>query len=296
MATAIEELTKDQEELLEQYYDRWMKAGYSTERLKKKKLQAALTRAYKTLELPAPKLHIAQGPIEGVHLAIKLGDKRTAQDIRRDYLYGTWELYWLWHYKFGLELDPKLYETADVEEIEAWTEVAQESHLLLCYEKAVIAIERPIALHVDEEGRLHCENGPAIQYAEETDLGMYEWHEVRVPKQVIMSPEKLTISQIENEANQEIRRVMLERFGFEKFLTKSKTKCVHKDKWGSLYRKEIKGDEDLVMVSVKNSTPEPDGSIKQYFLRVPPSIATAHDAVAWTFSKNAATYNPLVET
>ena len=50
------------------------------------------------------------------------------------------------------------------------------------------------------------------------------------------------------------------------------------------------------MVKVVNSTPEPDGSFKDYFLRVPPDMQTAHQAVAWTFDKTVATYQPVLQT
>jgi len=43
------------------------------------------------------------------------------------------------------------------------------------------------------------------------------------------------------------------------------------------------GDTALVMVEVRNSTPEPDGSRRTYWLRVPPHINTCQAAVAWTF-------------
>jgi len=39
---------------------------------------------------------------------------------------------------------------------------------------------------------------------------------------------------------------------------------------GELYFAEVPGDEPLVMVKVMNSTLEPDGSPKPYFLRVHP--------------------------
>ena len=47
------------------------------------------------------------------------------------------------------------------------------------------------------------------------------------------------------------------------------------------------------MVEVRNSTPEPDGSRKTYFLRVPPTVRTAREAVAWTFGLGAVEYRPL---
>ncbi|MCC7529097.1 MAG: hypothetical protein IT342_11270 [Candidatus Melainabacteria bacterium] len=51
------------------------------------------------------------------------------------------------------------------------------------------------------------------------------------------------------------------------------------------------------MVRVKNATMEPDGSYKTYFLRVPPYVATAREAVAWTFSFDSAEeYEPTEES
>jgi hypothetical protein len=50
------------------------------------------------------------------------------------------------------------------------------------------------------------------------------------------------------------------------------------------------------MVRVKNSTPEPDGTYKEYFLRVPPTIKTAREAVAWTFEMDENEYKPKFES
>jgi hypothetical protein len=45
-----------------------------------------------------------------------------------------------------------------------------------------------------------------------------------------------------------------------------------------------------------NSTPEPDGTIKPYLLRVPPETKTCLEAVAWINWKEPATYRPIKET
>jgi hypothetical protein len=50
------------------------------------------------------------------------------------------------------------------------------------------------------------------------------------------------------------------------------------------------------MVKVINSTPEPDGRFKDYFLRVPPMMVRARQAVAWTFDKVEHNYAPALET
>ena len=48
------------------------------------------------------------------------------------------------------------------------------------------------------------------------------------------------------------------------------------------------------MVEVLNSTPEPDGSRKTYFLRVPPDTQTARQGVAWTFGMRPDDYQRLI--
>jgi hypothetical protein len=41
---------------------------------------------------------------------------------------------------------------------------------------------------------------------------------------------------------------------------------------------------------------EPDGSLKRYFLRVPPGTRTARRAVAWSFGLTKNAYEPAVES
>ena len=113
---------------------------------------------------------------------------------------------------------------------------------------------------------------------------------------MIEQAEILTKDRILKEANAEVRRVMIERLGNEKFLKLAGAKSIHQDRCGNLYRIELPGDEPLVAVEVVNSTPEPDGHFKRYFLRVPPNITRAKDAVAWTFAMKPEDYLPMIET
>ena len=45
-----------------------------------------------------------------------------------------------------------------------------------------------------------------------------------------------------------------------------------------------------------NSTPEPDGSIKKYFIRVNPECKTAHEAVARGYRLSVEEYDPEEES
>lgn len=124
----------------------------------------------------------------------------------------------------------------------------------------------------------------------------YHWKGVRVPDNVITKPSSITIQQINKEINTEVRRVMLEKYGFAKYLKNSNARLMDEDEFGKLWRVPVPNDEDLVMVEVLNSTPEPDGTIKTYFLRVPPDTSTCHGGIAWTFGLERQMYDPTFQS
>jgi hypothetical protein len=139
---------------------------------------------------------------------------------------------------------------------------------------------------------LHHSEGPAVIFQDETRL--FYWHGTEVPEEVIVNPKSIKMRTIDEERNIEIKRVMIERYGIENFLFGSKK--IHEDKYGSLYQKDIGESEPFVALKVTNSTPEPDGSYKTYFIRVPPEIRRAKQGVAWTFSMTEEEYDPSDET
>jgi hypothetical protein len=161
------------------------------------------------------------------------------------------------------------------------------------FDDACFLSERPGALHLDPLGRLHCETGPFIAF--ESGLRLWHWHGLRVRQATIEQPQKISVSAIEQERNAERRRVMIERYGQARYFTDSGAKLIHEDARGRLWRHASQWDEH-VYVEVRNATLEPDGSRKTYFLRVPPEMTNASEAVAWTFGLTAQTYQPTLET
>ena len=152
----------------------------------------------------------------------------------------------------------------------------------------------PSLVRTDDQRRLHSASGPAFVWL--NDIQDYYWHGVHVDSYVVDNPERITVADIEGESNAEVRRVKIERFGQARYLVESGAREIHRDDFGTLYSKHISGDEPLLMVKVVNTTIEPDGSFKDYFLRVPPTMRTARAAVAWTFGKSPEDYNPSKET
>jgi hypothetical protein len=111
---------------------------------------------------------------------------------------------------------------------------------------------------------------------------------------VVERPETLTAADVIAEPDVEVRRAMIDRIGAERFLSELNACPVSRDRYGTLYRIELADDEPLTLVEVVNGTPEPDGTPKHYFLRVPPNVKTARAAVAWTYDVPTKEYAPKV--
>ena len=158
----------------------------------------------------------------------------------------------------------------------------------------IVAVPRP-ALSV-VAGRLHCESGPAISWP--SGERSWFWRGISVPRAAIETPGRLTVADIHDEPNLERRRILLELMGYDRYVLESGGEVLAEDLRGRLWRCNAlpAESEPLVLVEVLNSTPEPDGSIRRYLLRVPPAMRSAHEAVAWTFGLEPGRYAPVVET
>ena len=110
----------------------------------------------------------------------------------------------------------------------------------------------------------------------------YAWEGVLVPSTIIEEPESITVEAIESCSNIAVRRVMLEQYGVARYMIDAQVAPVQEDRFGILLRREMPGEEDLVLLKVINSTAEPDGTFREYFLRVPPHVTSAGQAVACT--------------
>ena len=89
---------------------------------------------------------------------------------------------------------------------------------------------------------------------------------------------------------------MIDRYEVSRYLNESGAQLIAEDECGKLYRKRMNGDEDIAMVEVKNSTAEPDGTFRTYYLRVPPTVQTPREAVAWTFHLEPDDYVPTFQS
>ena len=152
-------------------------------------------------------------------------------------------------------------------------------------------MRKPNVLSRDERGRLHSATGPAVTYPD--GWSVYAWHGVPVPAWVILRPyDELTREDFLGQTNMEVRRVIQERMG-ERFVWELNGKYIDGGQRGVLYEVQLPHEWERVAryVHVQDSS-----TTRMYFLRVPPRIQTAAEAVAWTFGFSEEEYHPIQET
>jgi len=106
--------------------------------------------------------------------------------------------------------------------------VAESCGWWIPYREVCVLQDRPERVLLNDRGRVHCEDGPAISYRSGL-LDIFAIHGVRVPKQVVMEPETLTAQQIKSEPNAEIRRIMIDRLGVGKYVEQTKATVIDRD-------------------------------------------------------------------
>jgi hypothetical protein len=122
------------------------------------------------------------------------------------------------------------------------------------------------------------------------------WRGVPVDERIAFRPETIAVEEVLREPNAERRRVMLERVGYEAFVSQAGAEVLDRDRDPGgerrLLRVRLPGDEDLVCVAVICPS-----TGRQYLLRVPPGMKSCRQAAAWIAGfDDPDQYRPLIET
>lgn len=282
----LEKLTKKQEAKLTEYANKWIQKGINNEFPSEQRVTEIITAFYKNAGEKTPPIEIVNSPSEAIALAKKMGAK--PDDI---------QFAWMNHDAGSIGFYEFFRRETNVKEIEATDLFVAGSELgwTLFFDEVCIVSKKPTvyfeAKHEDIKAGavsvLHRMDGPAIDYGKGDKSNVYAVGGVVVEGYVVDSPESITITDIEKEPNAEVRRVKINQYGQSRYIQDSGAEVVNEDDFGVLYRKELGEDEPLMMVKVVNSTQEPDGTFKDYFIRVDPraygGLKTARQAVASTW-------------
>ncbi|MCA9130596.1 MAG: hypothetical protein KDB22_26085, partial [Planctomycetales bacterium] len=153
-----------------------------------------------------------------------------------------------------------------------WNEMAS---CWCAYEGLCVVSRNPVDVHW-QDGELHNDSGMSVRYAD--GWGVYSLAGVAVDQQIVESPETQTIEQIQKEDNEEVKRIRIERFGWERYLREVNASVVDSR------INEIEGTHEGLFAT-------PDGmrafvgrcrsTGRVYFLEVEPSIQTCEQAQVW---------------
>lgn len=150
--------------------------------------------------------------------------------------------------------------------------------------------ERPAVLRVDPRGRLHAARGPAIRCRDGWEV--HAWKGVRISPALTEQPDAINVGRIDREVDPLMRRCMIELLTPATYIALGGATVVARDEIGVLWQKSWALDT-WAAVEVTNGTPEPDGSYKQYYLQVPPTMRSPRQAVAWTYGLTEGEYAHL---
>lgn len=264
----IDKLTPEQEALLPVYRDKWIKIGLQTGAANRPEAERGVRLAYKNAGLEPPdEIVWKDSPFAGHQMAKEITSNAVP-------IYGQHSAAWLGFYDYfwqvvGLDC---------VAPLEGLILVAQNACWWWSFDKLAIITERATDLHLDEQGRLHKDDGMAIRWPD--GWGLYAWHGVRVPEKVIMAPETLTVDEIKAEPNIEVRRIMIERFGPGLYLEKTGAEMVDLD------ASPVEGGAPRILMRDSQGMQflcGTDGSTQRvYYMSVPDTVKTcreAHEAI-----------------
>ena len=157
-------------------------------------------------------------------------------------------------------------------------EITESCGLYWTLDGICFASERPSAINLDNEGRLHSETGMSIRYAG-TGWGMYHWHGTQIPAEWIINRTKLTPAIALMQKNIEQRRAACEILGWVNILRALDAKTLDKDRdpqIGELVEvklPDIGGMAKFLRVQC--------GTGREFAIGIPPHINKAIDAQAW---------------
>ena len=281
----ITKLTPEQEARFPEFVAKWTSIGLSTQPADRPRAEAALKGLYALAELREPRIIWLPCPLSAglssVVCAQIVNSSAVGSAVRSAgvcFFGGSlWAGYAAWADYFNAVLGIAI-DRSYLESIESCG----------CYwllNGICFASERPCRLNLDDRGRLHCGNGQSIGYP--SGWGLWHWHGVQVPERVILSPELLTPREIIEERNAEVRRVMIERYGQDRFVIDSGAAVLDRGADGELLAIDLPGDPEGQLVALRLRCPSTSAV---YVIRVPPDQRHFVAAKAWTFGLTRSQY------
>ena len=240
----IEKLTPEQEARIPEFREEWLRIGLSTEPADFDAAEDAIKDAYKIARLEPPKLFIRlRSPLEGaIGAAILKGTKFDEAQVRaqvRDQVRAqVWDQVWdqvgaafFSQHEAGwigwASYFHKVLSLPGTEKIEPLSRIVAACGWVWFFSGAAIITDRSHVLKRDENNRLHCENGPALEYRD--GFSIYAWHGTRLPAEWVEGRATIDPAIILKAENVEQRAAGAAMIGWPRMVSALKRKVIDGD-------------------------------------------------------------------
>lgn len=153
-------------------------------------------------------------------------------------------------------------------------ELAKRAGWCSTYSDVCILQRRHTEVHL-VDGELHREDGPAVMYAD----GWCVWAitGVNVNEKIVLRPETQTLAEIQAEDNEERKRIRIERYSWQRYLTEIGAKVIHRR------RNDIEATQEALMSAgdMRVLVGACPSTARVYGLEVPANIETCEAAQSW---------------
>jgi hypothetical protein len=119
------------------------------------------------------------------------------------------------------EISSKIMNIKDLDVIANY-EIFHHTPLVMEFKNAYLIMGKKPIVTLNADNNLHNESGQAVQWADGTGVWFFDGHHLaQHGEKIIMTPEKLTIEEIDSINNEENRRVAIDRVGWGEYLEKT---------------------------------------------------------------------------
>jgi hypothetical protein len=204
------DITPELEAKIEESYVEYLKRGTSTAPANRPEVEETIRRIYAREGIKEiPVIYWADGLQAALTELKNSGVTSTSTG-----LWGAMDLPYYSQFDFAAKhIDPNIFSKKDQEELDDMMKMTQVWFWWPFTD--CLVMDTPSTLLFDEAGELHCENGPAIEFRNGEQLFYIHGHLVN--KKVVMEKETITIEDISAEGNDEVRRIMIDAYGPEKY-------------------------------------------------------------------------------
>ena len=214
----LTKLTPAQEARIPEYYEKWKRIAFSTERIDRKAAEAVLKKLFKGL-VEVNKVIYVNSPFEAQQfLREKFNDPAASYAPNYWVTFGNINAGYCAFYDYIIEELLPL----DTKTLKLWYTFKTYCSLLQyiwVYPEFVLCSERPVIFKFNSSGAFHCDGGPAIEWADKQ--GLYFLNGVAVPDWLACTPRhKLDAHCFAKLSNAEVRREFVRKMGAETLMLK----------------------------------------------------------------------------